>query len=64
MNVGSIAAASASLAQVYADAAKAASAVKPLNTSERAVKNVAVEVSMFALKETLEMAGQVVDILV
>ena len=58
------ASAAASMAQVYAEAARAATQDYPLSKAELVQKNVAAEVSMFALKETLEMAGRFIDLLV
>ncbi len=54
----------AALAQTYATASQNAASVNPLDTGSKAQKDVAAEVSMFALKEMLDMAGQIVDLLV
>ena len=54
----------ASLAQVYASASQNTASANPLDTGSKAQKDVAAEVSMFALKQAMEMAGQIVDLLV
>ena len=54
----------ASLAQLFASTTQAAAQVDPLDTAAKTQKNVAVEASMYALKQTLNMAGQIVDLLV
>ena len=64
MEVSSDMSAAASLAELYAAATRAAEQVDPLDTAENTEKDVAAEASMFALKQTLELAGQIVDLLV
>jgi hypothetical protein len=54
----------ASLAKLYADAALEASVNAPLNRADAVQADVAAQVSIFALKETLEMAGRYIDLLV
>lgn len=52
------------MARVYTSAAWEAAEANPLKPAEVTQKDVAVEVSMYALKETLSLAGQIVDLLV
>ncbi|HUX06302.1 MAG TPA: hypothetical protein VMX35_03225 [Acidobacteriota bacterium] len=64
MEVSLNAASAASLAQVYASASQKVASADPLDTAGKAQKDVAAEVLMFALKQAMEMAGQIVDLLV
>ena len=64
MEVSANITAAASIAQLYASSTQAAAKVDPLDTADKTQKNVAIEVSMYALKQTLNMAGQIVDLLV
>lgn len=64
MDVSVQATAAASLAQMYMAAARDTAVNNPLDRAEATQKDVAAEVSMFALKQTLEMAGKFIDLLV
>jgi hypothetical protein len=63
MDINQISASAAAAAQTYAEASRKAAESNPLDRAGSAQKDVAAEVSMYALKQMLETAGQVVDLL-
>jgi hypothetical protein len=63
MEISPISASAAAAAQIDSDVSRKAAESNPLDRAGSTQKDVAAEVSMYALKQMLEMAGQVVDLL-